>query len=125
MVWSIGIKERFLAEPVAPSEKRLGALGPDGQREHPGQMFQQVRPVTFVQGKNDFGVGRCLERVVPERVPDLAVSVNLPVERDRNFTVRRKHRRIAGREINDAESPMAYRTVVEKMCGNPVWPAVT
>ena len=105
----MSVIERLDAQAVACDEEFAPALVPDGEGEHPAQVFDARRAILFVEMNNRFGVAMraidvtaCFEfRAVIRVVVDFAVVGD--VER-RVFI---SHRLMSGSHINDAQAAVS------------------
>ena len=104
-----GIVERLFAEAVAGQKQFLVPVVPDGQGEHPVEVFGRTLFDLFVQVDNYFGVA-----VGGEAMPlfhqvfaEFPVIVNLAVKNDLNAAVFIAQRLRAAAEIDDTQAAMA------------------
>jgi hypothetical protein len=82
------MEEGLLAEAVACTDQQSFALVPDRECEHARQALDGGNTMLQVQREDHFGVGGRTEMVVGQLTPELAVAVDLAVERHRDVAVR-------------------------------------
>src|SRR5215831_2134117 len=101
--------ERLLAHPVAGQKKPLALFVPDSKSEHAAQKLQAIDAMSFVERKDDLGVGVGVKHVARryEFFAQFLKVVNLAVEDDGVSGDDVEHRLMAGgAEIDDAQSHM-------------------
>src|SRR3989442_5216122 len=102
------IEEGLLAETVAHEDKPGRPAVPKRAREHPVEPREGLEPFVDVEGKEHFRVRPRAEHVAPllELGFQLRVVVDLAVEADAHLAVRRLHRLLAARQVDDAQAPV-------------------
>jgi hypothetical protein len=102
---SVGVVERFLAQPVAAQHQAAARRVPQGEGEHSSQARYEVGPVLLVEVDQNLGVALGAEAVARlEVAPQLDVIVDLAVHHDPDRLVLVGQRLGPGLEIDDAEA---------------------
>ncbi len=104
-----GVVERLHAEAVAREEERLAVAVPESEGEHAAEAFHAALAPCLPRVDDHLGVALRPENVSErhELGDQLLEVVDLAVEDDDDGAVLVVERLLAGREIDDRESPMA------------------
>jgi len=104
-----GVVERFDAEPIAREQQPAVRGVPDREREHAAKPVDAALAPLLVAVNDDLGVRACLEPVTArdEVRANLREVVNLAVEDRPHRAVFVRQWLIAGREIDDAQTPVS------------------
>jgi hypothetical protein len=106
-----GIVERLDPEPVARQHQRARGVVPDGEAEHSLEVVEGVGPAGLPRVHDRFGVRARAEHVSRRGQPrgQLAIVVDLAVERDPDGAILARHRLAARLEVDDAQPADAER----------------
>ena len=110
----VDVVERLDAEPVAGEEQLAAFVVGDREREHAGEVVDDVAAPLLEPAEDDLGVG-----VVGDEPPaaglelaaQLGVVVDLAVEDEREVAIVAVERLVAGRDVDDREAPHPDREV--------------
>ena len=114
---ALRVVQRLDSQPVAGQEQLLRVHVPDGEGEHPGQLFDAGWPPLRVRLEDDLGVSPGTERVAlrDQLLAQLRIVVNGAVEDDRALRVGIEHRLVGFcREVDDGQAPMTQADRPEK-----------
>ena len=104
-------EQRLLAEAVARQQQAAAALVPEGEREHAVERVHELRAVLLVEVDEHLGVRAAAEGVpaLLEQVAQLAVVVDLAVQRRPHVARLVGERLVAAGDVDHAEAPRAER----------------
>ena len=107
----VSIEQRLLSEPIASEKQALSPRIPNGQREHPAEPLDALRPVFLIQMDDRFGVAVGAKAMAPrlEIGPQFLVVVDFAVEGDPNRLIFIGERLQARDQIDDREPPETER----------------
>ena len=124
---AVDVVERLDAEAVAGEEQLAALVIGDREREHAGEVVDDVAAPLLEAAEDDFGVGVVGDEpaaALLELAAQLGVVVDLAVEDEREVAVVAVERLVAGRDVDDREPAHPDREVLADVGALPVGPAV-
>ena len=121
-----GVVERLDAEPVAREQEPPRVRVPDREGEHAAEAVDAVLAPLLVAVRDHLGVGVGPEAVAvrDQLAADLGEVVDLAVEDDLHRSVLVADRLVAGRQIDDAQPPVAEPDGAVEIVAAGIGPAV-